>query len=249
MSRTYSFPLNLAVGAAFSLSIIAHMSGYSIFNGSVLLVWIGLAFGLGVLFHRVGLLMHVVPMGRRLAVNATILATCLATGAAIYYMSPVRSTVFPRSAALTLAYDGRNPQSKGDEIWAKVMLPGAVSVPPAEVGAGWELKEGGTVMAKSANTSGIVRWNVPVHRQATLQLTRHEWSGIARVDWNGNERAVDLFSIQPGDAESLPLSGEPRHTLRDRLVACLVAIADTFTLVVLIAFSLNFMLARLRRCR
>lgn len=219
-------------GAALSISIVAHLSGYGRINSAVGLVIVALACALGWLLARVSAAFFAQRLASAAGIPLLLLA--LLAGAAAYYVLPLSPDVFPRKSLLRVANTGeRNPAAKGGEVWAKVVLANQKPIKPLlPLPEGWQLKEDGTV-SSTAPTPAAVAWDVPLERGATLVMTRHAWSGIGEVTWLGAAKRIDLFGNQEAGSESVALTGRPEATRFDRVVAWGVSVADVLSLAFL----------------
>jgi len=147
----------------------------------------------------------------------------------------LRSDVFPRAYVLSIGNTGeRGASAKGNEIWAKVIgSDGKPTRPIVPIPDGWVLKDDGTV-SSTAGGGDAISWRVPLERGKVLVMTRHEWSGIAQVDWLGNKQRIDLFSAGEPSSERIALSGRPAPTRFDHVVSIVVAAGASLTISLLL---------------
>lgn len=230
--------LILAVGAAgLSMSVLAHLSGYARFNTPVLVVFAGLWFGLFLLLRAV--LFNWIFERTTEGKAWIVLMVALFTGVAIQQVLPLRADAFPKAEQLQLTNTGqRNSNSKGNEIWAKVLsAKGTVIKPIQPLPAGWELKDDGTVVSTQA-TPAPVTWRVKLDSGASLNATRHGWSGIGEMYWAGRSRQLDLYEAEGASAERVALEGRSAPSALDRAIAWVVAAADAATLAFLLLLLL-----------
>lgn len=237
----------VVVGAAASMFTLVHMSGYGRFNWPVLVVFVMLATCYAIVARR-----WVLPLVQRMAagVGGTIMFASLALLAAIalQLVSPFQPRYFPRTFELEVtALARRNVQALGNEVWARVEKADGtpLAANKARLEGGWEQREE-TLMNPGAVPS-TARWMVKVGRGYTLKLTRHPWSGIARIRWQNTDRIVDLYGVEG----TQPFVQELRQPLvvprRDLILKWSAVASDTL----LLALAWYLLIARLagRRAR
>ncbi|HEY0661844.1 MAG TPA: hypothetical protein VGD21_11070 [Lysobacter sp.] len=230
------------LGAAASMAILAHGSGYAEFNGSVMVVFVGLAVGLGVLFARLSA--HAEWLSAPKSVWFLALLSAVIAGG-LYYIAPVRSDAFHRTGWLVVAGSAqRDASSQGTEVWATVRKPDGQAVPPNGLGEGWIVNEAKqAVLAQGATTT--VSWRVPYDAGWQLHLLKHPWSGHATVEWNGERRSFDLRGT--GTDEVVPLTGRGVQGTRGRALNLVVALCDVLVGTALVLMLIMAVRSRLRR--
>lgn len=237
-----------AMALAVALALLAHLSGYREFNGSVLAVLVGLSVGLGVLFGKLGIDLDDHRLTPPMLLGAS--AVALLCGIAVAYALGPAQNAFRGVGDLTVrASPARNPATQGNEIWAKVESADAVSrLMPDVIPEGWREADGGSIVWSGGSPSPV-RWKVPYGKDLHLRLTRHGWSGVAEVEWLGQTQRIDLYAPGSGGAVTLPLSGHPLPNARDRVLAAAVRVADVLVLTALFLAALLFVRSRVMRGR
>lgn len=234
------------LATAVSMSILAHGSGYTEFNGAVLTVLMGMSFGLAALFARLWTrsgrtdgIRGLLPIG---AVSAVL-------AVALYCVLPIRSEGFRRTGELVLtAADHQDPLSQGHEIWASVRRPDGVVMAANDAGSSWRVKEDkGVVYSDGAPTS--VRWRIPYDAGWELQLLKHPWSGSVDIQWRGELTRLNLYAAGAGIFEKIQLAGRPAPTPSEQLVSCLIVASDIIVGTALLLAAMLLLRSRLARLK
>lgn len=159
---------------------------------------------------------------RRLDLLAIIVgAACVAS------ILPPVARHFP--SVSIMATGQKNAASAGSEIWVR-LEPGAHGASghwsgPADT---WEARGPGYVSYR--NQPGTLVWDGAWGDGATLVLTHHGWSGIARVAIGDKEETLDLYSAVAGETTvALP---KPSLSWKDKMLWAM------FALSLMLAFSL-----------
>lgn len=230
------------LGAAASMAILAHASGYNEFNPSVMVVFAGLAVGLAVLFTKLSAHSEWFSSPRSV-LPWMVLSAVIAAG--LYYVLPLRADAFHRTGWLVVTGSAeRDAASQGTEVWATVRKPDGQHVAPDSVGEGWKVNENKqAVMAQGAPTEAA--WRVPYDAGWELQLLKHPWSGQVQVEWNGERRRLNLHGTNT--FETLPLSGRAEQGPRGRVLNLVVALSDLLTGTALVLMLVMAARARMRR--
>ena len=111
------------------------------------------------------------------------------------------------------ATGNHNPDSKGTEIWLRALryADGSTALLESfEAGEGWAIREEGAdpYLVYSGRAPSELRWSGTAIGPMELVLGAHEWSGIARVNWNGRESEVDLYATGGYRVIALPVEGD-----------------------------------------
>jgi len=221
----------LVVGAAASMSTLVHLSGYGRFNWAVLVVFLMLMAGFAVVARRMLLPLLSRRAGRPARLGAYALVALLAA-VSVQLVWPFQTRFFPRSDELEVtALAQRNPLSQGSEVWAGVSRADGAAVAPnrSRLEGGWEQKDEHTLMNAGAQLS-TARWAVKRGVGAQLKLTRHPWSGMAKVRWQGTERVLDLYAAPGTGPFVLDLVTPSQLSARDRFLKWFSLASDTLVL-------------------
>jgi hypothetical protein len=132
-------------------------------------------------------------------------------GAALLMVAtPVPAPRLPQTFTLEVTATGeKNAASQDSEVWVLGLEDKASGEPlvlePTRISGQWEEKNGKRV--SFGRPEATLRWEGQLTREVVLKLTRHSWSGLARVTLNGEPRTVDLFSAT-NEAWVLPLEAD-----------------------------------------
>lgn len=114
-----------------------------------------------------------------------------------------------------------NPDSQGMEVWfSKVLVDGrTISENSIDISNGWYYKEGSyyTNASEQPYNNCIVR--LPRGEKIDIVFAKHEWSGIAEIQYEGETEQVDLYANPAGtltfsqERKFVPLSIEFRSII------------------------------------
>lgn len=145
----------------------------------------------------------------------------------------------PTIARVVITATGnRNQASQGSELWLEALLVDNVAVPLQAIHGDqqWIMKDGQLVSA--IQQPATLFWEGLVVTDVQLQLLAHPWSGIATIQWQGQEQSIDLYTSQYETRVirlALPMIVDKWSLLPWRFLANLI---DSITLGNIILFAI-----------
>lgn len=100
---------------------------------------------------------------------------------------------------IIIATGEKNLDAKGNEVWFRALkYPDGREVPLESLvcDEGWTMRQEGEdrYLVASARQPATLRWSGEIDGPMTLILGTHDWSGFAKLRWNGREDLIDLCS-------------------------------------------------------
>lgn len=126
----------------------------------------------------------------------------LAGAALLIIATPLSPPRFPETFRLEVtATGGKSEASQNTEVWVAGIHDATsgqrLDLEPKRVSGQWEEKYG--KLLSVGRPVATLRWEGVLKQKSVLKLTRHGWSGQARVTLNGETQTVDLFSAAQED--------------------------------------------------
>lgn len=93
------------------------------------------------------------------------------------------------------ATGGKNAQSRGSEVWISAVPPEidlAALAATSQPAGGWEQRD--AILVSYRNQPATLRYSGPLSVDAAFVFRRHDWSGEAKIEINGETRTLDLYS-------------------------------------------------------
>lgn len=121
-------------------------------------------------------------------------------GQCLAFAIPIKVPSIPADQRLKIIATGdKNPNSQGFEVWI-VGLFTQDGVPidwdTFQPGPGWIIRDNQYLIVPDQQSALL--WENRVDGNFQLKLTASPWSGIVKIDWNGEGQIVDLYSETNG---------------------------------------------------
>lgn len=124
-----------------------------------------------------------------------IIIICLTISVIVSYFMPLHETVNNSITKLTFTATGnKNQNSKASEVWIRGLQINEINIPlNSLIGeGGWQLKGESIVSYKNQPVSFSI--NLKTDDNVKINFLSHAWSGIVKVNYQGQERITDLYS-------------------------------------------------------